>query len=83
MNLAQLPAEKLKQALYHFRAAILARAQQWDHEREIELLLDREVEIEIEDYASGVEGDTGAMTPDDITFVDYEDLLIAIPDEEE
>jgi len=30
---------------YHFNAAAIARATQWDHERAIEIILGREVEI--------------------------------------
>lgn len=85
MNLSDLTPEQLKQALYHFRGAVLARTQQWDHERKIELLLgEREIELNIEDIAGCVDGDSFDMTPDDLVgIIDLDELVAAIPEETE
>ena len=82
MNLSDLTEEQRNKVLHHFRAAVLARALQWDHERQIELILDREIDVDIQDYAAGVDADAESLSPDDLTFIDEEELAAAIPDEE-
>lgn len=83
MNLSDLTPEQRDQVLHHFRAAVRARALQWDHERQIELLLDRELDLGIEDYAGGVDVDAESLSPEDLTFIGHDDLAFAIPDEDE
>jgi hypothetical protein len=82
MNIADLTEEQKAQVLHHLRAATLARALQWDHEREIELILDREIEVEIECLAAGVDADAATLTPEDLTFIELHELPDLIPDEE-
>lgn len=81
MNLSDITDEQRASVLYHFRAAVRARALQWDHERQIELILDRDVELDIEFYAAGVDVDAESLSPEDLTSIDQAELAMAIPDE--
>ena len=47
----KLSAKKKAQVIHHFRAAAIARATQWDHEKAIEELLGQDIDIDFADYA--------------------------------
>jgi hypothetical protein len=73
MDINDLTEEQKTTLLYHFRAAVLARARQWDHELKIEALLGHEVDIDIEMWAANVD-DASELIPDDLTFVEWDDI---------
>jgi hypothetical protein len=77
MNLTDLTEKQRAQALHHLRGAARARAMQWDHEREIEQLLDREIDDTndiITTLAGAVDGDAEDLDPGQLTFITEEDL---------
>jgi hypothetical protein len=84
MNIADLTPEQQAQVLHHLRAATLAHALQWDHDRKIEALLDRELELSetIESLAVCVDADASTLTPEDLTFITLDNLAELIPDED-
>ena len=51
MNLQNLTQEQKDELLTHFRGAVEARVNQWDHELGIETILDEDVNIDIPSYA--------------------------------
>ncbi len=70
----ELTEEQKAKILHHARAAALCRAQQWDHEQEIEKILGHEVELNIENFAVGVDGSSFDMKSEELTFMVFEDL---------
>ena len=84
MNISDLTDKQRKDVLHHLRCAVLAHATQWDNDRQIESILDREIDISetIEDLATSVDADAATITPDDLTFIRLEDLTTYIPDED-
>lgn len=73
MDINDITEEQKAALLHHFRAAVLARAVQWDHELKIETILGHEVEMDVTSWACNVD-DTEGLTPDDLGFVTWEDI---------
>jgi len=77
MNLTDLTEEQRAYALHHLRGAARARAMQWDHERQIELILDREInrgDMLICHLAGACDSDAADLDPDQLTFITDEEL---------
>ena len=77
MNLSELTEEQRQQALHHLRCAARARALQWDHERQIEQIIDREIDNSdeiITCLAGDVNADAEDINPSDLTFITEQDL---------
>jgi hypothetical protein len=76
--LADLTPEERAQVLHHLRSAALHRARQWDHELAIESILGRELELDIEFWASGIDAPADDLTAADITLIADEDLALIL-----
>jgi hypothetical protein len=74
MDINNISEEQKTALLYQFRAAVLARATQWDHEKKIENILGYEVDIDIQEWAAGVEDHPVSLSPDDLTFITWDDI---------
>lgn len=77
MNLTDITEEQRAYALYHLRGAARARAMQWDHERQIEQILDRDIDNGdkfLTSLAGSVDSDAADLDPGDLTFITEEEL---------
>lgn len=73
MDINDITEDQKAKILHHFRAAVLARAVQWDHELAIEAILGHEIDIDVANWACNVD-ETAGVSPDNLTFVEWEDI---------
>lgn len=76
--------EKSQEALRLFRLASLRRAQQWDAERALEILLGstnpedpdepEEINVDFGTWAVGLDLDAEDLVPDDVTLIGIADI---------
>jgi len=75
MDIENLTETQKEDILFHFRAATLSLARKWDHERSIELILDTELtDFKLESFASWVGASGPEVSPDDLTFIKWDDV---------
>jgi hypothetical protein len=74
MNINEITEEQKEDILYHFRAAVLARALQWDHERAIEKMLGREINTDVQDWSINVYGEARNLEPADLTYITWDEI---------
>lgn len=74
MNISHLTPEHRAEALHHLRCAARARAIQWDHEREIERIMNREINADISTLAAALDCDAEDLDPDSLTCITKQDL---------
>ena len=71
-NLTEAQEEAI---LYHFRAAVLCLARQWDHERTIELIINQEIsDFKLEGFASWVGNSGPDVSPNDLGSISWDDV---------
>ena len=75
MDINNITEEQKTDIVYHFRSAVLARALQWDHERAIEEICDREFDIDVASWAAEVLSPSSIEDADFITWDDIKDEL--------
>lgn len=73
MNPNDLPQAQKDEVLQHFRDAVASRIAQWDNELAIEIILDQDVELNLENYATYVA---------DPAELQWDDFLEALASEE-
>jgi hypothetical protein len=74
MNINEITEEQKEDILHHFRAAVLARALQWDHERAIEEMLGREINTDVQDWSINVYGEARNLEPADLTYITWDEI---------
>lgn len=80
MNISDLTPEQRQEVLRHLRLAAIARTKQWHHESQIEVILEREINVAIQDLACNIGTYDEDITPDELGWLSEEDLTDWIPD---